>query len=203
MLAVTGGKGGSGKTTTALGLAVTLSNRRREPVVIDADVDMPNLHIRAGVGDGGLTTLAAGATIEEASTESDRYPGVSIVGATPGTDLEAALCRVVTDRPVILDGAAGASERAVTPLRHAEQAVVVTRETPASITDTVKSVRMSRAVSTAVTGVVVSRAESVSREVRNTLGTGPVHAVPTVDRPVSNDRARHAYDEIVEAWANA
>lgn len=203
MLAVTGGKGGAGKTTTALGLGVSLSNRRREPIVIDADVDMPNLHIRAGVPDTGLETLASGGTIDEAATESDRYPGVSIVGATPGTDLEAALRNVVTDRPVVLDGAAGASERAVKPLRHADSAVVVTRATPASVTDAVKSIRMSRAVETPVAGVLLSRAESVPAEIPETLGAGPVHAVPPVDRPIADGRARHAYDEIVESWANA
>ncbi|MDZ7850561.1 MAG: cobyrinic acid ac-diamide synthase [Halodesulfurarchaeum sp.] len=203
MLAVTGGKGGSGKTTTALGIAVTLSDRRREPIVIDADVDMPNLHIRAGVEDSGLETLACGGNIGEAATESDRYPGVSIVGATPGTDLEAALRNVVTDRPVILDGAAGASERAVTPLRHAERAVVVSRATPASVTDAVKSIRMSRGVDTPVAGVLLSRVDSVSEEVLETLGAGPAHAVPTVGQPVTDERARHAYDEIADAWANA
>lgn len=203
MLAVTGGKGGSGKTTTALGIAVTLSDRRREPIVIDADVDMPNLHIRAGVEDSGLETLAAGEAIEAAATESDRYPGVSIVGATPGTDLEAALRTVVTDRPVILDGAAGASERAVKPLRHAERAVVVSRETPASVTDAVKSVRMSRALDTPVTGVLLTRTATVPNGVRDTIGASPVHAVPTVEEPVTNDLARHAYDKIADAWANA
>jgi septum site-determining protein MinD len=203
MLAVTGGKGGSGKTTTALGLAVTLSDRRREPIVVDADVDMPNLHIRAGVEDGGLAALAAGEPIEAAATESDRYPGVSIVGATPGTALEPALRNVVTDRPVILDGAAGASERAVTPLRHASASVVVTRSTPASVTDAVKSIRMSRAVGTPVAGVLLGRTDAVPEGVEETLGAGPILPVPRTDAPVTGESARPAYDGLVTAWANA
>ncbi|ESS06245.1 MAG: CobQ/CobB/MinD/ParA nucleotide binding domain protein, partial [uncultured archaeon A07HB70] len=40
MLAIAGGAGGAGKTTTALGLARALPGR---VVVADADVDMPDL----------------------------------------------------------------------------------------------------------------------------------------------------------------
>lgn len=203
MLAVTGGKGGTGKTTAALGIATSLSNRRRDPVVIDADVDMPNLHIRAGVDDAGLEALASGGSLSTAATESERFPGVDIVGATPGTDLEKALRNLRTERPVILDGAAGVSERAVTPLRHADQAVVVTRATPASVTDSVKSIRMSRAVETPVVGVLLSRTDGVSQSVRETLSVGQIQPVPTVSDPITNEAVRPAYDSLVETWANA
>lgn len=203
MLAVTGGKGGTGKTTTALGLAATLAERRRDPVVIDADVDMPNLHIRAGVDDSGLAALAAGESLDAAATESDRYPGVSVVGATPGADLQRALHNVRTDRPVLLDGAAGASERAVTPLRHADRAVVVSRATPASVTDSVKSVRMSRAVRTPVLGVVLSHAAEVPPRTGETLGADPILSVPPVAEPTTAEAARVVYDRLLDRWANA
>lgn len=203
MLAVTGGKGGTGKTTAALGIAASLSKRRRNPVVIDADVDMPNLHIRAEVDDAGLEALASGESLSAAATESERLPGVDIVGATPGTDLEQALRNLRTERPVILDGAAGVSERAVTPLRHADRAVVVTRATPASVTDSVKSIRMSRAVETPLVGVLLSRTDAVSQSVRDTLSVGQIQPVPYVPDPVTHEAVRPAYDSIVETWANA
>jgi septum site-determining protein MinD len=46
MLALAGGKGGCGKTTTALGLAAALDG---PAVVVDTDRAMPNLHALAGV----------------------------------------------------------------------------------------------------------------------------------------------------------
>jgi len=50
MLAVAGGKGGAGKTTTTLGLATATADVTDEAVLaVDADVDMPNLHAVAGV----------------------------------------------------------------------------------------------------------------------------------------------------------
>lgn len=203
MLAVTGGKGGAGKTTTALGLGAALADRRRAPIVIDADVDMPNLHIRAGVEDTGLQRLAAGESIDSIAVESDHFPGVSIVGATPGTDLKRALRTVRTDRPVILDGAAGVSERTLTPLRHAEATVVVGRGTPAAVTDTVKTIRMARSLDTPISAVLVSRTTTVPEGVEGAFKAGPIYPVPPVSNPVTADAVRHTYDEIVEQWANA
>ena len=46
MLAIAGGKGGSGKTTTTLGLARAIDG---PTLAVDADCDLPNLHAMAGV----------------------------------------------------------------------------------------------------------------------------------------------------------
>ncbi|MFB6114133.1 MAG: MinD/ParA family protein [Halodesulfurarchaeum sp.] len=203
MLAVIGGKGGTGKTTTALGIAVTASSRRRDPVVVETDVDMPNLHIRAGVDDDGIDRLASGRSLEDASSVSSTYPGVDVIGARPGAALVPALRAIVTDRPVVLDGPAGAAERAVTPIRFADAAVVVTRDTPASITDTEKTLRMSRAVGTPVIAAIVSRATDVSGRIADVLDVGEIVAIPEVDDPVTGAVARVGYSKIIETWANA
>ncbi|MFW6384022.1 MAG: MinD/ParA family ATP-binding protein [Halodesulfurarchaeum sp.] len=203
MIAVSGGKGGTGKTTVALGLAAALADRRREPVVIDGDVDMPNLHLRAGVDDGGLEALAAGAPLEAAATHSDRFPGVAVVGATPGADLDRALRTVSTDRPVIVDGAAGISTLAVTPLSHAEEAVLVGRNTPAALTDTAKSARACRSLGVPIRSILLTRAERVPDAVVRHLRTGPIRPIPRVEDPVSADAARVVYEQVLDDRENA
>jgi septum site-determining protein MinD len=202
MLAVSGGKGGTGKTTVALGLAVALADRRREPVVIDADVDMPNLHLRAGVADDGLEALADGASLDAAATQSERYPGVAVVGASPGVDLDRALRNVVTDRPVILDGAAGVSRLAMTPLSHADAAVLVGRDTPAAVTDTAKTARACRALSVPIRSILLTRTDAVSDTARRTFRAGPVQAIPRLEAPVTADAARVAYERVLDAREN-
>lgn len=203
MLAVTGGKGGCGKTTTALGLAAVGTERRRNPIVVDGDVDMPNLHIRADADDDGIDRLADGTPLEDAVSPSSRFPGVDVLGARPGAPLERALRALITDRPVLLDGSAGASSRAVTPIRYADLAVVVTRDTPASITDAEKTVRMARAVGTPVIAGVVSRASDISASIADALGVRELVAVPPVNDPETDPLARRAYSSIYDIWANA
>ncbi|MFB6267194.1 MAG: MinD/ParA family protein [Halodesulfurarchaeum sp.] len=202
MLAVAGGKGGSGKTTTALGIASLLAKRRRDPIVVETDVDMPNLHLRAGVADDGVEKLAGGTPVADAAAPATRFDGVDVIGGSPGAPIRRALRGLVTDRPVILDCAAGASERAVLPLRHADRVVVVTTDTPASITDTEKTVRMARAVGTPVIGLVVSRASDVSREIVEATGVTPAVAVPRVEDPVRHPTARAAYSQMIDSWKN-
>ncbi len=176
VLAVVGGKGGSGKTTTALGLASALVERRRRPLVVDCDLDAPNLHLRAGVPrDPGVDAPNPTA----ASHESTTVPGVDVlpVGDANGGDLTAALDALPDSRPTILDCPAGASEAVVRPLRAADGCIVVATDSREGIEDAVKTAAMARAVGTPV------RAVSVTRSVTAPTGLGDVIATDTVPIP--------------------
>lgn len=201
MLAIAGGKGGVGKTTTALGVGVALAARRRDPVVVDADADAPNLHLVAGTDGDGLDDLVAGSEIAAASTPAPRYDGVRILGARPGAPVARALRALVTERPVVVDTPAGASPDAVLPLRLADHALVVTTPDPEAVQDAAKTARVARSVGTTVVGWVVSRSSTVPDHVADTAGGVPLVPVPTCrDPPVE---ARDAYDGALTAWVNA
>src|SRR6056297_3035727 len=105
MLAIAGGKGGSGKTTTALGLAAILQDRGREPLIVDCDCDMPDLHHQAGIDSiGGIDDLADGTPAELVATDSTTVPGVRIVTAGSRDQVDTALSRLGDwHGPVILD----------------------------------------------------------------------------------------------------
>ncbi|MFB6134094.1 MAG: MinD/ParA family protein [Halanaeroarchaeum sp.] len=201
MLAVAGGKGGVGKTTTAIGLAVALVRRRRNPVLVDADADMPNVHLVTGVDGDGVDRLAAGAALGAATETADQFDGIEVLGARPGAPVERALRGMVTDRPVILDSPAGASPDAVLPLRMADEAIVVTTPEPEAVQDAVKSARIARSVGTTVVAWVVNRTGRVSESVRQAAGDVPVIPVPSTDSPPFD--ARGPFDEALTCWVNA
>ncbi|MFB6131800.1 MAG: MinD/ParA family protein [Halanaeroarchaeum sp.] len=200
MLAIAGGKGGVGKTTTALGVGVALAARRRDPIVVDADVDLPNLHLVANVPDSGVEALAEGTPVDSASDVSRRFDGIRVLGSTPGAPIDRALRRLGGDGPVVVDSPAGASHDAVLPLRMADAAVVVTTADPESIQDARKTVQIARRVGTDVVAFVVNRSSTVPDRLASVAGQIHVVPVPATSNPPLD--ARRAYDGAVSAWVN-
>ena len=200
MLAIAGGKGGSGKTTTALGVASALAQRRRRPLVVDCDLDAPNLHLRAGVDrDPGVDA----SNPEAAAHEAAALPGVDVLpaGDADGDDLAATLDSLPNDRPVVLDCPAGASEAAARPLRAADATLLVTTLGQESVEDAVKTAAMARAVGASPCVAAVSRESSVPDGLRAALGAPDIVAVPEVPAPLTADAATAAYARLVESAA--
>jgi septum site-determining protein MinD len=183
MLAVAGGKGGCGKTTTTLGLAAALVRQRKSAVAVDADREMPNLHAMAGVErEPGLDAVADGWPAGfVAGTAGEPVLGVEVLPAGQGRATRNAtdhsqphqshrshsrtigtLARVRNCADaVLLDCPAGAGPDAVAPLRVADATVVVTTAEPACLRDAVKTTAMARELDVPVAGAVVSRGPAV------------------------------------------
>ncbi len=197
MLAVAGGKGGVGKTTTALGLALDLGERYGRCLVADADRDAPDLHVLAGVANRPTVAALVGDAPDDSPDAAERSvaavarpvpeSGTAVLPAAPGVDrgsLRRALRRLAClDRPVVVDCPAGAGPDATDPLRLADECVVVTRTTRAGLRDAAKTAAMARAVGTPVVGAVCSRAASVPDGVGR-LFDAPAVAVPRVSDPL-------------------
>jgi septum site-determining protein MinD len=196
VLAVAGGKGGSGKTTTALGVAAALVERRRHPLVVDCDLDAPNLHVRAGVPRApGLDA----ATPTAVAHESPVVPGVDVlpVGDANDEDLAAAFDGLPRNRPVVLDCPAGASEAVARPLRAADGCVVVATPGRESVEDAIKTAEMARAVGTPVRAITVSCSESVPAGLTN-AADAPTVPVPKADDPLSDPETAAAYANVAD-----
>jgi len=212
-VAVAGGKGGCGKTTTALGLALALVRRGHRPVVADADVDVPDLHIRAGVDrEPGLPALAAGYRPARVLQASSTFPGVDVLAAgSASTDTDAALRRLDDlARPVLIDCPAGVGPDAATPLRAAGCTVVVTTSDTQSREDAAKTARMATALDAPPT-VTVRRAREPGRGGANGSATGSpgtrhriaesreVSVPEASGPPLRDDRTRERYERVVAA----
>jgi len=195
MIAVAGGKGGCGKTTTTLGLARAAARAGDRALAVDADAGMPDLHRVAGVD--REPTLGDGPPGAVAQPHPD-CPAAAVLPA-PRDRLarSSVLARCRGTRPTVLvDAPAGAGPDAAAPLRAADATVLVTTLEPACLRDAARTAAMSRALDTPVVGAVVSRAGRAPDGVGALLETGVLGCVPYADDGVSKSQASGALDAI-------
>lgn len=195
MLAIAGGKGGTGKTTTALGLARALDG---PALVADADGDMPDLHALAGVDREPTLADLDGRPPTALAQPQPGADGVSVLPAprpTADADRHAALSRLADAAvPTLLDCPGGAGPDAAVPLRAARRAVLVTTACAPALRDAAKTAEMARALGTEVVGALLTRAATAPEGVGDLLGCPVLGTVPDVDPPVLDRRVvRTAY----------
>lgn len=148
VLAITGGKGGTGKTTVAVNLATALAQAGRRVLLLDGDLGLASVDVLLG--------LTPTCTLEqvirgEASLEEiiqHTAEGVSVIPSSSGVarmarlkpSEHAAIVRGVAALPadydtLIVDTAPGLSESVLTFCQAAQRQLIVLRNEPASLTD--------------------------------------------------------------------
>jgi septum site-determining protein MinD len=201
MLAIAGGKGGCGKTTTTLGLAGALAQRGFDPLVIDGDCDMPDVHHRVGLPrSNGVDALADGQPLRDVIVRSEQLHGAAILTGGRRDSLDVALRQVGRwEGPVLVDCSAGANRDSLRPLRHADRAVIVSTHQPQCIQDAALTRTIAERLSTRPAGVVL----------RSTPDTDPSSAgippewnvlgrLAAVERPLADSQIRSEWQRISE-----
>lgn len=189
MLAIAGGKGGCGKTTTALGLASVLGAQGRDPLVVDADADMPNVHHLAGLDDvGGIDAVADGQSVEWASKSPGRLPDVSVLTAGTRASLADTLDRLRRwPGPVLLDCPTGVSAGATRPLAAARASLLVSTDQPQCLEDARTTALVARNLDATPCGALVRT--TGDGPVPRAIGECPViETVPTLDTVSFSDQ---------------
>ena len=148
VIAVTGGKGGVGKTTVAVNLAAALASRGKEVLLLDGDLGLANVDVFLGLTPR-LTladVLAGNCTLEEIVIEAPQ--GFRVVPAASGitqlAELDAlthlGLVRAFGDLSarldvMVVDTAPGIAGSVLQFSQAAQQVLVVLCDEPASLTD--------------------------------------------------------------------
>ena len=148
VIAVTGGKGGVGKTNITLNTAVAMAKQGQRVLVLDADLGLANVDVMLGLRvEKNLSHVLSGeCTLDEVLVTGPH--GVKIAPATSGsqsmTELShtqhAGLIRAFSElqSPIdvlIVDTAAGISDMVLSFSRAAQDILVVVCDEPTSLTD--------------------------------------------------------------------
>lgn len=147
-IAVTGGKGGVGKTSVALNLALTLARHDKRVLLLDGDTDLANVSIMLGLyPERTLANVVAGeCCLEEILLEVNYglhiLPGASgvqkCIDMAPDDSFRILRALSTLERRydyVITDTAAGLQPAGLHMIAAAELACVVVTPDPASLTD--------------------------------------------------------------------
>lgn len=148
VIAVTGGKGGVGKTSVSVNLSVALAQMGRRVALLDADLGLANVDIMLGLNAkhnledvlAGTYTLMdimlmgpGGIRIIPASSGTQR---MAQLGALEHAGLIHAFSEISEQIDVlIIDTAAGISDSVISFVRAAQEVLVVVCDEPSSITD--------------------------------------------------------------------
>ncbi|MEA3329672.1 MAG: cell division ATPase MinD [Nanoarchaeota archaeon] len=167
-IVITSGKGGVGKTTTAVNLASAINSFDEDVTLVDINLTTPNvgLHFGAPVVPVTLNHVLSGkADLVDAVYEHNS--GTKVIPASLSIkDLkqlnERDLLTVVKDlrkisELVIFDSAAGLGEEAKVALQIADEIILVTNPEMPAVTDALKTAKLAEDMGKEVKGVIVTK----------------------------------------------
>ena len=165
---VISGKGGVGKTTSAINLGSTINTLGKEIVIVDANLSTPNIGLHLGSPivpvtlnhvinnktkpeeaiyehESGTKIMPASLSLEDVKkTNWNRLPDIT------------KRLRKIADY-ILLDSAAGLGEEAKASIKAADKVVIITNPEMSAVTDALKTIKLAEEMKREVIGVIITR----------------------------------------------
>lgn len=175
LITITSGKGGAGKTTSAINIGAALNSFGKDVVVLDANLTTPNvgLHLGAPLVPISLNHVLSGkANIIDAIYEHES--GTKVVPSSLSVrDLKTinpSKLREVGKRLkkiadyVIYDSAAGLGDEALAAIESGDEMIIVTNPEIPAVTDALKTSKVIEQMGKKIRGVIVTRVKGSKYE---------------------------------------
>jgi septum site-determining protein MinD len=194
IIVIASGKGGVGKTTTAINLGAAINYFGGDVVVVDANLTTPNVGIHLGSPEVPISlnhVLSKKADCCEAVYE--HHSGLKIM---PSSLSVKELSKLKSSKLkslkkdfakladyIILDSAAGLGEEALSAVDLSNELIIITNPEMPAITDALKLIKLAEQKKKPITGVIVSRvrkneSEMTPEAVKDMLGAPILGMIP-------------------------
>jgi len=165
---VISGKGGVGKTTSAINIGSYMNTLGKEVIIVDANLTTPNVGLHFGSPIAPITlnhVLSGKADIKDAIYEHESGTKImpSSLSMSELKNIKIEKLSDVTKKlrkmadHIILDSAAGLGEEAKEAISASDEIIIVTNPEICSITDALKTIKLAEQMKKNVLGVIVTR----------------------------------------------
>ena len=157
VVAVTGGKGGVGKTNVSINLAISAARAGQRVLLLDADLGLANVDVLLGLKPTRNLEAVLNGECELKDIMLTGPAGIRVIPASSGTQSmvhlserqHAGLISAFSEYAdsvdlLVIDTAAGISDSVVNFVRAAQEVVVVVCDEPSSITDAYALIKVMR-----------------------------------------------------------
>ncbi len=210
IIVITSGKGGVGKTTTAINLGAAMNYFGKDVLIIDGNLSTPNvgIHLNSPEVPINLNHVLLG----KADAKEAVYEHKSGIKVMPSSLSIKELKKVKPEKIsnfkrdfkgisdyVIVDSSAGLGDEALAAMDLADELIIITNPEMPAITDALKTIKMAEQMKKPVTGVIVTRVrkdkvEMTPETVKDMLETPILGMIP---EDMNIKRALNQKDAIV------
>jgi septum site-determining protein MinD len=168
IIVITSGKGGVGKTTTAINLGAAMNYFGKDVLIIDGNLTTPNvgLHLNSPEVPINLNHVLRG----KADAFEAVYEHESGIKVMPSSLSIQELTRIKIEKIkdykedfkkisdyIIVDSAAGLGNEALSLINMADDLIIVTNPEMPALTDALKAIKMAEQMKKSIMGVIVTR----------------------------------------------
>ena len=213
-IAITGGKGGTGKSNTAINLGMALNQYKKDVIIVDGNLTTPDIGIYLGNPINPVTlhdVLKGKKHIKQAiynhHSGTKIIPGSISLNSLKEADpekLPKELSKLSADY-ILIDTAAGLGREALSAIKSANEVLIVTNPELTAVTDALKTIRLCTQLKKKILGVVVTKTNpknaDLSIEGIESILEKPVIGVIPEDRAVKFAIAKK--DSVIHTYPNS